>query len=79
MCVVDTSLTYYKNLLKTGLRMASPACRQGAVFNWLVDFNEKAINQDIRIDVIAVHWYDWSSNPENSPNESPNAIFNRFI
>ena len=25
MCVVDTSLTYYKNLLKSGLRMISPA------------------------------------------------------
>ena len=79
MCVVDTSLTYYKNLLKSGLRMASPACRQDAVFNWLDEFNSKAIEENIRIDVIAVHWYDWASNPENSPNANPQDVFNRFV
>ena len=79
MCVVDTSLTYYKNLLKSGLRMVSPACRQGAVFDWLNEFNSKAIEQNIRIDVIAVHWYDWASNPENSPNANPQDVFNRFV
>ena len=79
MCVVDTSLVYYKNLLKTGLRMVSPATRQGEVFSWLNEFNYKAENQDIRIDVIAVHWYDWTSNPENSPNANPQDIYNRFV
>ena len=79
MCVVDTSLTYYKNLLKSGLRMVSPACRQGAVFDWLNEFNSKAIEENIRIDVIAVHWYDWASNPENSPNANPQDVFNRFV
>jgi len=79
MCVVDTSLTYYKNLLKSGLRMVSPACRQDQVFSWLVEFNDKAIQQDIRIDAIAVHWYDWGSNPQGSPNANPQDIFNRFV
>lgn len=79
MCVVDTSLVYYKNLLKTGLRMVSPATRQGQVFSWLNEFNYKAENQEIRIDVIAVHWYDWTSNPENSPNANPQDIYNRFV
>ena len=79
MCVVDTSLTYYKNLLKSGLRTVSPACRQGGVFDWLNEFNSKAVDQKIRIDVIAVHWYDWASNPENSPNANPQDIFNRFV
>ena len=79
MCVVDTSLTYYKNLLKSGMRMVSPACRQGAVFDWLNEFNSKAIEQKIRVDVIAVHWYDWASNPENSPNANPQDVFNRFV
>ena len=79
MCVVDTSLTYYKNLLKTGLRMVSPACRQGAAFDWLNEFNSKAIDEKIRIDVIAVHWYDWASNPENSPNANPQDVYNRFV
>tara|TARA_B100000945_G_scaffold193625_1_gene155392 strand:+ start:1612 stop:3483 length:1872 start_codon:yes stop_codon:yes gene_type:complete len=79
MCVVDTSLTYYKNLLKSGLRMVSPACRQDAVFSWLNEFNSKAIDENIRIDVIAVHWYDWGSNPQNSPNANPQDVFNRFV
>ena len=79
MCVVDTSLVYYKNLLKTGLRMVSPATRQGEVFSWLNEFNYKAENQEIRIDVIAVHWYDWNSNPQNSPNANPQDIYNRFV
>jgi hypothetical protein len=79
MCVVDTSLTYYKNLLKSGLRMVSPACRQGAAFDWLNEFNSKAIEENIRIDVIAVHWYDWASNPENSPNANPQDVYNRFV
>ena len=79
MCVVDTSLVYYKNLLKSGLRMVSPATRQGEVFSWLNEFNYKAENQEIRIDVIAVHWYDWTSNPENSPNANPQDIYNRFV
>ena len=79
MCVVDTSLVYYKNLLKTGLRMVSPATRQGEVFSWLNEFNYKAENQEIRIDVIAVHWYDWTSNPQNSPNANPQDIYNRFV
>ena len=79
MCVVDTSLTYYKNLLKSGLRMVSPACRQDAVFDWLNEFNSKAVDENIRIDVIAVHWYDWGSNPQNSPNANPQDVFNRFV
>ena len=79
MCVVDTSLTYYKNLLKSGLRMVSPACRQGAAFDWLNEFNSKAIEEKIRIDVIAVHWYDWGSNPQNSPNANPQDVYNRFV
>ena len=79
MCVVDTSLTYYKNLLKSGVRMVSPACRQGAAFDWLNEFNSKAIEANIRIDVIAVHWYDWGSNPQNSPNANPQDVYNRFV
>ena len=25
-----------------------------------------------------MHWYDWGSNPANSPNANPQNIFNRF-
>lgn len=78
MCDEATAVAIYENLMKTGLRMVSPACRQGAVFSWLNSFNQLAIENDIRIDVIAVHWYDWNSNPQNSPNADPEDIFNRF-
>ena len=59
--------------------MVSPACRQDAVFGWLNEFNSKAIEENIRIDVIAVHWYDWGANPQNSPNANPQDVFNRFV
>lgn len=78
LCTVSTAVGVYENLMKTGLRMVSPACRQGAVFTWLDLFNQQAIQNDIRIDVIAVHWYDWGANPQDSPNADPNTIFNRF-
>ena len=78
LCDVNVALGVYENLMKTGLRLVSPACRQGAAFDWLDTFNQQAIQNDIRIDVIAVHWYDWGSNPESTPTTDPNNIFNRF-
>ena len=68
LCDVSVAISVYENLLKTGFRLASPACRQGAVFNWLNNFYQAAVENDIRIDVIAVHWYDWGSNPQSTPN-----------
>ena len=68
LCQENIAIEYYKNLMKTGLRLVSPACRQGGETTWLNNFNNLAIQNDIRIDVIAVHWYDWSSNPQNSIN-----------
>jgi len=78
MCDVDVALSYYKNLLNTGLRMVSPACRQGAAFSWLLEFKLKATKQKMRIDAIAVHWYDWDSSPQATPNANPQDVFNRF-
>ena len=78
MCIVDTAFTYYKNLAKTGMRLVSPACRQDQAFTWLNEFNQIAQEQDVRIDVIAVHWYDWNSNPQQNPNANPYDVFIRF-
>ena len=78
LCDVTTAVDVYENLMKTGLRLVSPACRQGAVFTWLNSFNTLAVQHDIRIDVIAVHWYDWGDNPQGSPNADATTIFNRF-
>jgi hypothetical protein len=78
MCDPEVAIGFYENLMKTGLRMVSPAGRQGAALDWINTFNQFAIQNDIRIDVIAVHWYDWNSNPQNSPNADPIEIFERF-
>ena len=78
LCNTDVAVSTYKNLMKTGLRLVSPSCRENAPFGWLKEFHDKANAQDIRIDVIGVHWYDWGSSPANSPNENPTNIFNRF-
>lgn len=78
LCQEDVAVGYHRNLMKTGLRIVSPAGRENAPFGWLRNFYDKATAQDIRIDVIGVHWYDWGSNPESNPNHSATEIFNRF-
>lgn len=79
LCDTDVAVGFYENLMKTGLRLVSPSCRENAPFGWLKEFHDKANEQNIRIDVIGVHWYDWASNPENSPNANPQDVFNRFV
>ncbi|MBP6757012.1 MAG: discoidin domain-containing protein [Bacteroidia bacterium] len=78
LCVTDVAVGYYKNLMKTGMRLVSPNCREEAPFGWLKEFYDKATAQDIRIDIIGVHWYDWGGNPAGTPNASAELIFNRF-
>tara|TARA_R110002126_G_scaffold72364_1_gene180920 strand:+ start:105466 stop:107763 length:2298 start_codon:yes stop_codon:yes gene_type:complete len=78
LCQTDVAVGYYKNLMKTGLRLVSPNGRENAPFGWLKEFHQKATAQDVRIDVIGVHWYDWGSTPKNSPNANPATVFNRF-
>ena len=48
------------------------------MFDWLDPFYQQAIQNNIRIDVIAVHWYDWGGGPQNSPNGDATSIFTRF-
>lgn len=79
LCQVPVAVNIYENLMKTGMRLVSPNGRENAPFGWLLDFYNLANQNDIRIDVIGVHWYDWGSNPQNSPNANPQAIFNRFV
>jgi hypothetical protein len=78
LCQVPVAVGLYENLMKTGMRLVSPNGRENAPFGWLLDFYNLANQNDIRIDVIGVHWYDWGSNPQNSPNANPNQIFQRF-
>jgi hypothetical protein len=80
LCQEDVAIGYYRNLMKSGLRIVSPAGRENAPKNgqWLHNFYNKATAQDIRIDVIAVHWYDWSNNPEVNTNPTAQQVFDRF-
>lgn len=78
LCDEDVAVGYYRNLMKTGLRLVSPAGREEAPSGWLQNFYDKATAQDIRIDVIAVHWYDWGSNPAVNTNPTAQQVFDRF-
>lgn len=81
LCDVPTSVGYFENLQKAGLRLGSPAPHEeGAktTTSWLSQFMDQAEAADIRVDFVAVHWYDWSSSPASTPNASANVIFDRF-
>ncbi len=77
-CIIANAVPIYKNLMKTGLRMVSPAGTEGAATGWLKDFNIAAKAQDVRIDAIAVHWYDWGNNPKLNTNPTAQEVFDRF-
>jgi hypothetical protein len=80
LCNQDQAVAYYKNLMKTGMRLISPGCREEGALNnqWLETFITKAKAQDVRIDAIAVHWYDWGSNPTVNTNPTAAQVFSRF-
>ena len=77
-CIIQNAVGTYKNLMKTGLRLVSPSGTEGAGTGWLKDFYNTAIAQDVRIDVIAVHWYDWGNNPAVNTNPTAQQVFDRF-
>ena len=80
LCVIDEAVKWHKNLMKTGMRMVSPGGREEAPFGWLKDFHKKATLQDVRMDAMAVHWYDWGNVASQNPEANPTglSIFNRF-
>ena len=78
LCQTDVAVALHKNLMKTGMRIVSPGGREEAPFGWLKEFYTKASAQDVRIDVIAVHWYDWGSSPQTNTNPTAAQVFARF-
>lgn len=78
LCDTDVASGIYPNLMKTGMRLVSPSCREEAPFGWLSTFYDKVGVLNGRVDVIGVHWYDWGSSPASTPNASATDIFNRF-
>ena len=78
LCVIDQAVKLHKNLMKTGMRIVSPGGREEAPSGWLQQFYDAAKAKDVRIDVIAVHWYDWGSNPTKTDGATGDQVFNRF-
>ena len=51
----------YARILKTGLRVGSPACTEGRWKTWLAEFMKGCRERNYRVDFIAIHWYDWGN------------------
>ncbi len=80
---VDTAIARYKIMMQTGLRLGSPATTQGQVMGegrWLSTFMATAKAQQLRVDFIPLHWYDWGNQMNNKATDELTAesIFNRF-
>ncbi len=76
---VSESALLYKNLLRTGYRIGSPATKEEGFKTWLQDFTTLAKQDTSRIDFVAIHWYDWGNwGSTSNPNPDVNTLFNRF-
>jgi hypothetical protein len=80
---VDTAISRYRLMLLTGLRMCSPAVEQDNALDpndWLPRFMAAANAQKLRVDVVALHWYDWGNenNNQSTPEATAAAVLNRF-
>ncbi len=70
----------YKKLLRTGYRMGSPATTESQYRVWLLQFMDRAKRDSLRVDYVAVHWYDWGGWFSDGFQVNPdiNVVFNRF-
>jgi Glycosyl hydrolase catalytic core len=68
----------YKNMLRSGMRMGTPAPTENQYRFWLQDFTDLAESNNYRIDFVAVHWYDWGNWTSSNPDNNATNIFNRF-
>ncbi len=80
----DTAVARYKIMQKTGLRLGSPATTQGQAFGdgkWLTQFMAKAMQEKVRVDYVALHWYDWGNQTNNKETDFATAesVFKRFV
>ena len=77
--IVGNAAPLYKKVLRTGYRMGSPATTEGEWDNWLLDFMNLARQDTMRVDYIAIHWYDWG-NWLSTLNPAPTAssVLTRF-
>lgn len=76
---VSEAIPHYKDILRIGQRMGSPACTESQYRVWLDSFTTVANRDSLRIDYVCDHWYDWG-NWLSTGNANPSAtdVFNRF-
>lgn len=78
---VTDAVLLHKNLEATGYRLGSPAPEEqnAQTGRWLGDFMVSTQANNIRVDYVAIHWYDWGSYTQTF-NTAPNAndVFTRF-
>jgi hypothetical protein len=62
---VDEAISTWPALLSTGLRLGSPATSDGGL-NWLYQFMTKADETGLRVDFVAVHYYQAVADPDDA-------------
>ena len=70
---VSSAVGFWPDLLATGLRVGSPAPREGARESWLYPFLQQARSADLRVDYVAVHYY-WCHDPTD-PSGAANKMY----
>jgi hypothetical protein len=80
---IDTAVSRYLVMQKTGLRLGAPVTTQGQAFGagkWFTNFVAKAQVANLRMDFLPIHWYDWGNQTNNKATDSLTAqfVFNRF-
>lgn len=69
----------YSNLLGMGFRLGSPATTEGQATKWLSEFVDDTEAEELNVDFIAIHWYDWGGWLQNKQIEpDPERVFKRF-
>jgi hypothetical protein len=63
---VSQALSEWPDMLRTGLRIGSPACTD---FNWLYNFMDSCKVKNYRVDYVAVHAYWGGKSPQNWYND----------
>src|SRR3546814_144920 len=52
---------------------------EGHANKWLLDFMNEVNRDTIKVDFIALHWYDWGNwSSAHNPSPDPAKVFNRF-
>ncbi len=70
---VDEAIAGWPELLRTGLRLGSPAPSDGGL-GWLYEFMDKADKAGLRVDYVAVHYYRGVGDPDD-----PKAAANQML